>query len=114
MRSCLLRMAHGPVFSRISDKVTTALNPKHLELVDDSHKHRGHAATRDPRYASGESHFNLLVVSEAFEGKSLIQRHRLVNSVLAEELSGPVHALQLTTRTPTEWQKDSAAPPPPG
>ena len=86
------------VANRIRDKLTEALAPTRLELVDDSASHAGHAG-HDGR---GESHFNLLVVSEAFEGMSRVERQRRVYGILAEELADRVHALSLRTLTPGE------------
>ncbi|WP_207483449.1 BolA family protein [Arenibaculum pallidiluteum] len=86
------------VANRIRAKLTEALAPVRLEIVDDSHRHKGHAG-HDPR---GESHFSVTVVSEAFRGKSRVERHRQVNALLAEELRERVHALALRTLTPDE------------
>ena len=82
-------------------KLTDALKPSRLEIVDDSARHAGHAGAT----AGGESHFKVTVVSDAFDGKSRIERHMLVNEALAEELRGPVHMLQIKAMTPAEeWQ----------
>ena len=88
------------VANRIRDKLTTALAPTRLELEDDSASHAGHAG-HDGR---GESHFNLVVVSEAFEGLSRVERQRRVYGILADELADRVHALSLRTLTPAEDQ----------
>ncbi|GAB6054526.1 BolA family transcriptional regulator [Magnetospira thiophila] len=79
-------------------KLTEALAPTLIEVIDESHRHAGHAGA-NPK---GESHFSLRVVSAAFEGQSRVQRQRLVYGLLAEELAGPVHALSLSTQTPGE------------
>ncbi len=69
-----------------------------VDVVDESYLHAGHAGAR-----GGGKHFRVTVVSAAFEGKSLVARHRLVNEALKEQLaSGAIHALALTTRTPEE------------
>ncbi|MDX2103749.1 MAG: BolA family protein [Alphaproteobacteria bacterium] len=81
-------------------KLAAALHPTQLELVDDSHRHHGHGGWRE----GGESHFALTIVSPRFEGMSRVARQRLVYQVLAEELAGPVHALQLVTLSPVEAQ----------
>ncbi len=86
------------VAGRIRDKLTAALAPKRLEIVDDSARHAGHAGARQ----GGESHFNVTVVSARFSGLNRIARQRLVYEALAEELAGPVHALSLKLRTPEE------------
>lgn len=79
-------------------KLTDALAPTRLEVIDESHRHVGHAG-HDPR---GESHFRVVVVSAAFEGRSRVERHRMVNRLLEEELAERVHALALRTLTPEE------------
>lgn len=86
------------VRAAIERKLTEALAPTRLEVVDDSGRHAGHAGHRP----GGESHFSVRVISAAFAGKSRVERHRMVNTVLADELAGPVHALQLTAQTPEE------------
>lgn len=86
----------GTVAKRISDKLTQAFAPVDLTVTDESHLHAGHAGARP----EGETHFRVHVVSEAFAGKSLVQRHRLVNEVLKEELEGPVHALAIKAEVP--------------
>jgi BolA protein len=88
----------GAVAEAIRRKLEIALNPEHLEIVDDSDKHHGHAGHRE----GGESHFTVSVVSEAFAGLNRVQRQRRINAVLAEELAGPVHALSLKASAPGE------------
>ena len=77
----------------IEEKLTKALNPEVLEVVNESHMHSGPAT---------ESHFKVVAVSQAFEGKMLIARHRMINQALADEL-GQIHALALHTMTPDEY-----------
>ncbi len=86
------------VRAAIETKLTAGLAPCQVAVTDESHRHAGHAGAND----SGESHFHVEVVAAAFAGKSRIDRHRLVNTLLAEELAGPVHALSLVTKTPEE------------
>lgn len=86
------------VRAAIEQKLNQGLNPIRLEVIDDSGRHVGHAGHKP----GGETHFRIEIVSPAFAGKSRIERHRLVNALLAEELAGPVHALQLATLTPEE------------
>ncbi len=81
----------GPVAQTIQDKLTQAFDPARLEVVDDSARHKGHHGAPD----GGESHFNVVIVSDAFKGRSRVQRQRDVYTVLSEELAGPVHALSL-------------------
>jgi len=79
-------------------KLTEALAPERLKIVDESHKHAGHAGARP----GGESHFSVEVVSAAFEGKSRVQRQRLVYEALVEEMRSDIHALSLQTMSPGE------------
>ncbi len=82
----------------IHSKLTAALSPARLSVVDESHHHVGHAGHRP----EGETHFRVEVVSAAFEGKSRVERQRVVYDVLADELSAGLHALALKTMTPGE------------
>lgn len=82
----------------IRERLTGAFAPVALEVVNDSHRHATHGSSPQ----TGESHFSVIVVSEAFAGKSRLERHRMVNMALAEELAGPVHALAITALTPEE------------
>ncbi len=86
------------VADRIRDKLTLGLAPARLSVVDDSHRHAGHAGSRP----GGETHFSIEVVAAAFAGQSRLERHRLVNTLLAEELAGPVHALAIKALAPDE------------
>jgi len=82
----------------IREKLAQAFAPAELQVVNDSHRHAGHHSSP----GTGESHFSVTVVSEAFAGKSLLERHRMVNAALAEELAGRVHALAVNALTPEE------------
>lgn len=84
------------VADRIHQKLTAALAPVRLDIADDSHKHAGHAGARP----EGETHFKVVIVADAFQGASLVQRHRLVNQALAEELADRVHALSISANAP--------------
>lgn len=86
------------VADRIREKLTAGLQPTRLDIIDDSHKHAGHAGARP----GGESHFTVEVVSATFEGMGRVERQRLVYRLLQEELAGPVHALALKTIAPSE------------
>jgi BolA family transcriptional regulator, general stress-responsive regulator len=79
-------------------KLTETFQPTRLEIVDDSHKHAGHAGARP----EGETHFSVEIVAAAFAGKTRVERQRLVYAALAAELNDRVHALALQTRTPEE------------
>jgi BolA family transcriptional regulator, general stress-responsive regulator len=80
----------------ITEKLTKAFAPQSLEVVDESHQHIGHAGHRP----EGETHFRVYIVSEAFRGKSRLERHRLVNQTLSGELAGGVHALAIHAAAP--------------
>lgn len=80
----------------LESTIETALSPSYLEVVDESFMHNV------PEGA--QSHFKVTVVSNAFEGKRLIARHREINGLATEALQGPVHALALHTYTPAEWE----------
>jgi stress-induced morphogen len=82
----------------IRKKLTEAFAPEALEIVNDSHRHAGHASSP----GTGESHFTVKVVSAAFSGKSRLERHRMVNEVLAAELAGRIHALAVKALAPGE------------
>ena len=83
---------------RIRRKLTEALAPERLDVVDESGRHAGHAGARP----EGETHFHVTVVSAAFAGRSRIDRQRMVYGLLAEEMAERIHALGLTTLTPNE------------
>jgi BolA family transcriptional regulator, general stress-responsive regulator len=82
----------------ITRKLTEAFAPESLRVVDESHQHAGHAGHRP----GGETHFRLHIVSEAFRGKTRLERHRLVNAALAAELADGVHALAIHAAAPGE------------
>jgi len=86
------------IAERINKKLNEALTPAVLEVVDESAKHKGHGGWRE----GGETHFHVTVVSEAFEGKSRVDRQRMVYALLADEMAERVHALALTTKAPGE------------
>jgi BolA family transcriptional regulator, general stress-responsive regulator len=88
----------GVIQDSIARKLEAALAPTALEVIDESHHHAGHGH----HHPDGESHFRVEVVSAAFSGKSRVQRHRLVNELLAEELSTRVHALAIGAKAPGE------------
>jgi BolA protein len=82
----------------IERKLRTAFAPKALTVTDDSHRHHGHSGWRE----AGETHFSVAISSEAFAGKSRLERHRMINATLAEELAGSVHALAISAKAPGE------------
>ena len=81
----------------ITAKIEAALEPLHLEVINESHRHSVPPGS--------ESHFKVVVVSDRFEGQRLVQRHQAVNAVLAVELASGVHALSMETLTAEEWRK---------
>jgi BolA family transcriptional regulator, general stress-responsive regulator len=85
--------------SNIEQKLKTALKPERLEVINESHLHAGHQPHFDGK---GESHFRVRVVSEAFTGKSRLERHRIINQLLAEELKAEIHALAVEAGAPGE------------
>lgn len=82
---------------RIRAAVEAGLSPTHLDVIDESHMHSV------PKGA--ESHFKLVVAAAGFEGRSRVQRHRLVNGLLKQELDSGLHALALVLFTPEEWRQ---------
>ena len=86
------------VVDTITDKLNRAFAPKSLTVVDESEQHRGHAGHRP----GGETHFRIYIVAQVFEGKSRLERHRLINQTLAGELEGGVHALAIHAIAPRE------------
>ncbi len=80
----------------IETKLVEAFGPLHLTVDDESSNHNVPAGS--------ESHFKVVIVAECFDDRRLIDRHRMVNAALAEELAGSVHALALHTYTPTDWR----------
>ena len=82
----------------IREKLSGALQPTRLDVINESHLHAGHRNSP----GTGESHFRVLIEAPMFAGKSRLERHRLVNSVLAAELAGKVHALALRAYAPGE------------
>jgi BolA protein len=88
---------------QIQSKLDEALDPSVLEVVNESHMHNVPPGS--------ESHFKITVVSQAFDGKMLVARHRIINTLLADELAGPVHAIALHTYTPDEYFERAGAVP---
>lgn len=82
----------------IRNRLNEAFSPESIEVIDESHLHEGHAGHRP----GGETHFRVHIVSPAFQGKSRIDRHRMINVALAAELAGTVHALAIKALAPGE------------
>ena len=86
------------VKDRITSTLQGALDPVFLAVHDESHQHQGHGGWRE----GGETHFRVEIVAAAFEGKSRVDRHRMINTLLSAELADRVHALALSVSTPAE------------
>ena len=92
----------GPVQLQMRAKLEAAFEPSRLDITDDSARHAGHAGARThaakqggSATGTGETHFDIVIESAAFEGQNRVACQRAVYAVLAEELAGPVHALSL-------------------
>jgi BolA protein len=93
------------VADTIRRKLTERLAPTRLDVIDESHRHAGHAGARP----EGETHFAVTIVAAAFAGLNRVARQRLVYDILADELATRVHALSLTTLAPDEPYPGSRA-----
>lgn len=82
----------------LTQKLTDTFAPQSLNVVDESHQHEGHAGARP----GGQTHFRVYIVSEAFKGKTRIDRHRMINAALADDLAAGVHALAIHAQAPGE------------
>jgi stress-induced morphogen len=91
----------GPMQRQIESKLTAAFAPTVLSVVNESFKHSV------PR--GSETHFNVTVVSDRFDNVALIDRHRLVNAALHDELQNGVHALAINAKSPAQWAKNATA-----
>ncbi len=85
--------------AEIERKIRNALEPEYLDVINESHMHNVPPGS--------ESHFKVIIVSSAFDNLGRVQRHQTINHILAEELSGPVHALSMETKTMAEWNDSS-------
>ena len=92
--------AAGPVYAAVTQKLTAAFAPlAHLQVLNESSAHN---------VAPGsETHFKVVVVSEAFAAAPPLERHRRVNAALADELAGPIHALSIVAKTPEQWARSA-------
>jgi BolA protein len=95
-------MESGPVATAIHTKLHAAFSPEHLSVKNESSAHNV------PK--GSETHFKVVVVSDAFVSVQLVERHRAVNDALAAELAGPVHALSIVAKTPEQWAKRPSVP----
>ena len=86
------------VADTIAERLTAAFAPVTLRVVDESHQHEGHAGHRP----GGETHYRVYIVSQAFRGKTRLERHRMINATLADEIAGGIHALAIHAAAPGE------------
>jgi len=89
--------ANASRIAMIRERLTTALSPALLDIIDESHKHAGHAGARQ-----GGGHFIVKIVSAAFSGQGLLQRHRLVYEALGDAMHTEIHALSIQAYAPQE------------
>ena len=82
----------------ITKKLTEAFAPESLRVEDESHQHEGHSGHRE----GGQSHFRVYIVSNAFKGKTRLERHRMINGILSDDLAGGIHALAVHASAPGE------------
>ncbi len=82
----------------LTKKLTEAFTPESLNVVDESHQHEGHAGSRP----GGQTHFRVYIVSAAFKGKTRVDRHRMINAILSDDLTAGVHALAIHAAAPGE------------
>ena len=99
----MTQYSKGPVATEIEARLRAALNPDRLAVIDDSESHRGHAG----HDGSGESHFTVEVVAQAFSGQSRVARQRMVNAALGDLLREKVHALAIKARAPEDVAQDA-------
>jgi len=91
----------GPVEASITSKLSSAFQPTELQVINESFMHSVPPGS--------ESHFKVVVVSEAFQGAARVGRHRMVNSALREELDAGLHALSIQAFTPAQWEERGGA-----
>jgi BolA family transcriptional regulator, general stress-responsive regulator len=91
---------------RMIETLTKTFAPAGLDVIDESHLHAGHAGHRP----GGETHYRIHIVSKVFEGKSRLERHRMVNEALASEFSAGVHALAIHASAPGEGEASARHP----
>ena len=91
-------MILGPVGKTLETRLQAAFAPVSLAVIDESSLHQGHSGARP----DGESHFRVKIVAAAFQGKSRVEQHRMINAVLAQELKERVHALAIEASAPRD------------
>ena len=91
----------GTRLERLTERLSHAFEPEHLEVVDDSHRHAGHAGAAD-----GRGHFTVLITSSRFAGLSTLKRHRLVYEAVGDMMTTDIHALSIQAVAPGETITD--------
>lgn len=91
--------------AEIRSRLQQALSPEHIEIIDESHLHAGHAGA-----ASGAGHFNVSIVSAQFTNQSLVQRHRMVYMAVSDLMPSEIHALSINAIAPDEAAPDDITP----
>ncbi|CEG36113.1 Stress-induced protein UVI31 [Plasmopara halstedii] len=104
-RRRIMNDTSGPIARRIHEKLLAAFAPSHLDVINESHMHNV------PK--GSETHFKVVVISNEFDNISLLQRHRMVNTALQQELDEGVHALSILSKTPKQWEDSSQVKPSP-
>jgi BolA protein len=89
------------ITEQIKKLLNEALKPEQIEIIDDSAAHAGHSGAQ-----SGGGHYYVTIVADAFEGKSLVQRHQLIYKALGDMMKQQIHALGINALTPTERTKE--------
>jgi len=89
---------------KIQDILQNKFSPDYIKIVDESERHRGHAGQKE----SGGSHHTVILVSDFFEGKTLLERHRAVYAAVEMDVNESIHALQVRVYTSKEWKKKSS------
>ncbi len=90
--------------TRMREALARELSPSHLNIEDESHRHKGHAGAAD-----GRGHFRVQIVAAAFENKMPLARHRLVYAALGDMMTTDIHALSIDARAPAEAREDNHA-----
>jgi BolA family transcriptional regulator, general stress-responsive regulator len=92
--------------SKLEEKLRSAFAPDELQVINESHLHAGHHHVESGHHGAfdgtGETHFRIKIVSQAFNGKSRIDRHRAINALLADEMKGSIHALAIEATAPMD------------
>jgi len=89
------------ITEQIKKLLNEALKPEQIEIIDNSAAHAGHSGAQ-----SGGGHYHVTIVADAFEGKSLVQRHQLIYKALGDMMKQQIHALGINALTPTEYTKE--------